>query len=252
MKKLNAVFYAFAVVLLWGPFLGILNKGMRPDALLALTQDADLLASFFQSFTLALAAASLATLSGTLVAFALPRMPRLGQRLTATGLAFPMALPEIALALALMVWFLKLGWPFGWGTLIAGHFAFTFSYACLVMKVGVETIDHSLSEAARDLGARGFRVFRHALWPQILPSVLASFLMCFSLSLDDFLVSFFVKGLDTTPLPIRIYSMMRVRPTPALYSLSLLLFGLSLGAVLGIQLWAARASSSSSSRRSSL
>lgn len=246
MKRFNAVVFALVALLLWGPFAGILAKGLRPTAILALANDADLLVSFAQSFALALVTALLATVTGTLVAFALPGLPSLGRRLTGAGLAFPLVLPEIALALALMVWFLKLGWPFGWGTLLAGHFAFSFSYACLVMKASVETVDPSLAEAARDLGARGVRVFRHALWPQIKPGAIASLLTCFALSLDDFLVSFFTKGLDTVPLPIRIYSTMRVRPTPALYALSVLLFGLSLSAVLLMQIWNVRATSKSS------
>ena len=105
------------------------------------------------------------------------------------------------------------------------------------MKTRVEALDNALVDAAKDLGASRFHVLRHAIIPQVAPGLLASFLTCFSLSLDDFLISFFVKGLSQMTLPIQVYSMMKTRIGPEIYALSLILFCISLFAVLISQLW---------------
>ena len=87
------------------------------------------------------------------------------------------------------------------------------------------------------LGAGPWAQFRHALWPQLAPGVLASLVTCFSLSLDDFLITFFVKGFDQMTLPVQIFSMLRLRVAPEVYSLSFLLFCISTTVVLLSQLW---------------
>ncbi len=196
----------------------------------------DILQATLHSTLLALLSALLATLSGTLTAFALPALPSWKKRLVDTGLIFPMVLPEIAIGLSYLVCFIKLQWPLGWSSLLAAHFGFSFAYATLVMKTRVESLDHSLVDAARDLGARRLSQFRHALFPQLVPGILASLVTCFSLSFDDFLISFFTKGLDQMTLPIQIYSMMKIRMKEEIYALSLVLFCISMGLVLVSQL----------------
>ncbi|MGZ3672425.1 MAG: ABC transporter permease, partial [Bdellovibrionota bacterium] len=128
----------------------------------------------------------------------------------------------------------------GWGTLLLSHFAFTYCFVVLVLKTSVARLDHSLSDAARDLGAGSVQVFRHAVLPQLLPGIVAGAMMAFSLSLDDFLITFFVKGIDQITLPIKVYSMMHLRIGPEIYALSVVLFAISLVSVLLTQLWYVR------------
>lgn len=243
MRRLAAI-TAACLLFLWAPIAIVAWKGFSVEAFQRLWERPDVLEALLNSLILATVSGIGATLLGTFTAFALPRMPRLARTLTQGGLLFPMLLPEIAFGLAAMTWFIRMGLPLGWGTLAWSHVAFSFSYATLIMKSHVETVDPGLLDAARDLGASRWSVFRHGLLPQILPGIVASFVTSFSLSLDDFLISFFVKGMDQMTLPIQIYGMMKVRIGSEIYALSLLLFCISLAAVLVSQLWLAKKSSS--------
>jgi len=236
MKLLTAI-AAIIILFLWSPLVWVASKGLSIEAFSNLAARPDILMSLLQSVLLGIACAFLATLAGTFTAFALPAMPAFRRKLVNAGLVFPMILPEIAMGLCFLVWFIKIGWPLGWSSLVASHVAFSFSYATLIMKTRVETLDRSLMDAAGDLGAGRLSVLRHALLPQLVPGLVASFVTCFSLSLDDFLISFFVKGIDQMTLPIQIYSMLKVKIGPEIYALSLILFCISLTGVLLSQLW---------------
>jgi len=225
---------------LWAPISLILVKGLTPGALARLMDRSDLIEGLWHSLVLAVVSSIGACALGTATAFALPRMPTLARRLTETGLVFPMLLPEIAFGLALMTWFLNIGLTLGWGSLALGHIAFCYPYATLVMKAQVESIDRATLEAARDLGAGRWMTFRHGLLPQILPGLAAAFLTSFSLSLDDFLISFFVKGIDQTTLPIQLYGMMKLGLAPEAYAITVPLLCVSFAAVLASQIWLAR------------
>jgi spermidine/putrescine transport system permease protein len=222
---------------LWTPLAFVLAKGLSTEAFQRLFQNEEILIAFRNSIFLALISSALAVLAGALTAAALPRVPAIGKRLMGTGLIFPMLLPEISLALSLMVWFVKIGIPLGWTSLALGHFAYLFPFATLVLKGHFETLDHSLLDAVRDLGGKGWELLRHGILPQIFPGLVAAFSTCFLLSLDDFLISFFVKGVDQITLPIKIFSMIRMNVGPEIYALSLLLFCLSVLAVLVSQIW---------------
>jgi spermidine/putrescine transport system permease protein len=230
------VCFSFVILLLWGPLLITLQKGMSFEGVERLLANHDLIHSLNQSLFLASVSALIATLAGTLTAFALPKLNMAWKARIETLLFLPLLMPEISLGLALLVWFVKLGVPFGWTTLILGHIGFCFTYATLVMKANIETLDTHLIDAARDLGATKRHVLRHALWPQLLPGWIASFAVCFSLSLDDFLISFFIKGMDQVTLPIKVFSMLRLSVGIEIYTLSLFLCGVSVLAVLISQL----------------
>ena len=160
------------------------------------------------------------------------------------SLLLPLVLPEIAFGLAYLVCYRTAGIPLGWTTLLLSHFAFTFCYVVLVLKNGVARLDPSLADAARDLGAGPFTVFRHAILPQLVPSLVAGAMMAFSLSLDDFLISFFVKGVDQLTLPVKVFSMMRLGIGPEIYALSVVLFGFSFLSVIITQVWLYRSQKS--------
>ena len=247
MRSLGFV-AGIVLLFLLSPLVWVVSKGAHIDAIRSLADRADVLSALGQSLSLAVASAAVSTFFGTLTAFALPSLGPWSKKFVRTGLVFPMVLPEIAVALSFLVWFVKLGIPRGWGTLISSHVAFSLSYATLVMKSRVETLDKSLVDAARDLGASRFETFRHGILPQLVPGLAASFVTCFSLSLDDYLISSFVKGLDQMTLPIQIYSMIRVRLGDEIYALSLLLFCISVAVVLLSQLWLTSKNKSVSSR----
>jgi spermidine/putrescine transport system permease protein len=235
VKRLSAVF-ALVVIFLWLPLALTLRKGFSVQGMERLFANHDLLSSLNQSLLLAAVSALVATIMGTLTAFALPRLSPAWRRRFETTLLLPLLLPEIALGLALLVWFVKIGVNFGWGTLVAGHVGFCFTYSTLVMKANIESLDKSLIDAARDLGASTRSVLRHALLPQLIPGLVASLATSFALSLDDFLISFFIKGMDQVTLPIKIFSMLRLSVGVEIYTLSLFLCGISILGVLVSQL----------------
>lgn len=237
MRKLGAFAALLFVVFLWSPLLVLVAKGASPEAFARLWERGDLWSALGQSLLLGVLSATVATLVGTFTALALPHLSKSVRGVANAGLLFPMVLPEIALGLALLVWFNRLGWPLGWATLIVSHAVFSLGFATFVMQGRVAQMDHHIFEAARDLGAGRVSLLRHAWWPQLKPGLVAAWLTAFALSMDSFLLSFFVKGLDQSLLPVQLFSMLRLKIGPEVYALSLLLFCASAGAVLISQLW---------------
>jgi spermidine/putrescine transport system permease protein len=228
---------------LWAPLLMVIWKGASATAFQLLFANTEILFAFRNSLFLAAGTALLATLLGLSTAFVLPLLPPAARRWVLGSLLLPLVLPEIAFGISYLAWFRSVNVSLGWTTLLLSHFAFTFSYVVLILKSGVSGLDSSLTDAARDLGASPLKVFRHGILPQLLPSLAAGAMMAFSLSLDDFLITFFVKGIDQMTLPIKLYSMMRLRLGQEIYALSVVLFGFSLISVIITQLWLNRSRS---------
>lgn len=220
------------LVFLWSPMILIVNKGLSIHAIEALWARADIWRAFSNSLVLGLGASLVATLMGTFTAFSMSFSSAKVRLMTLRGLSFPMLLPEISLGLAQMAWFMSLGLSLGWTTLFLGHFVFLFAYATWIMKLRVDALDWSLVDAAHDLGASDWQTFKTAILPQLVPALGASVFTCFALSLDDFLISFFVKGMSQITLPIQIYGMLKLRIQPEIYALSLFLFCISLSGIL--------------------
>jgi spermidine/putrescine transport system permease protein len=239
MRWLKAYFW-LVLAFLWSPLLVVILKGSRLDAFVKLWRNTEVMLAFRDSLLLAAATAVISSILGLATAFALPAFPPRARALFAGSLLLPLVLPEIAFGIAYLVWYQQLGLSPGWGTLLLSHFAFTFCFVVLVLKTSVARIDPSLSEAALDLGAGPVQVFRHAILPQLIPGIAAGAMMAFSLSLDDFLITFFVKGIDQLTLPIKIYSMLHLRLGVEIYALSVVLFAISLLSVILSQLWYAR------------
>ncbi|HVJ66228.1 MAG TPA: ABC transporter permease [Bdellovibrionota bacterium] len=226
-------FIAFlTLVFLWSPMILIVNKGFSWTAVEALLRRDDIWHAFSNSLVLGLGASVTATVMGTFTAFSMSFSSSKTRVRMLRGLSFPMLLPEISLGLAQMAWFMSVGLSLGWTTLFFGHFVFLFSYATWIMKLRVDSLDWSLVDAARDLGASDMETFKSALLPQLMPAFGASVFTCFALSLDDFLISFFVKGMNQTTLPIQVYGMLKLRIQPEIYALSLFLFCISLAGIL--------------------
>lgn len=247
MKMLLA-FCLLVLAFLWLPLIGLVSHGWQVSAFLQLLNNAEVIGALVQSIALGLATAMISTFVATLTAFAVPSLGRWGKAMVVIGTALPMVLPEIAFGLAYLVWFTELGILLGWPTLVASHVAFTLCYAILVMKTSVEKIDWQYWEAAQDLGASRVASLRHGVLPQLWPGLLASATLSFALSLDDFLITYFVKGIDQTTLPIKVYSMMRLKVGEEIYALSIVLFLISSFAVVVAQIWYLRSQNSRSAR----
>lgn len=190
--------------------------------------------------TLLLAASStaLSTVLGTALGLGLARH-RIGESpFVQRSLYLPVFIPDIVLAVALVLFFglvrSATGWfELGMTTMVLAHVTFQIPFVAIVVKARLAGLDPSLEEAARDLGATPGQVFRHVTLPLMMPGVLAGALLAFTLSLDDFVVSFFTSGPGSTTLPILIYSSVKRGITPDINALStLLVLAAAVGTVL--------------------
>ena len=182
------------------------------------------------SLKIAAMAASLATTLGTLAALCLVRFgPFRGRALFSGLVAAPLVMPEVITGLSLLLMFVALerafGWPAGRGTMtiVIGHATFAMAYVTVVVQARLVGMDPSLDEAALDLGARPAKVFLVITLPLISPALIAGWLLAFTLSLDDLVVSSFVSGPGATTLPMVIYSKVRLGLSPEINALGTLL-----------------------------
>lgn len=174
------------------------------------------------------------TIIGTMAALALQRYDFFGKNVSETALYFPIVTPEIVMGIGILVFFSAVfGWintalaltssqrlTMGLGTVIVSHIAFSIPFVTLVVRARLHGFDDRLEEAAMDLGADEFTTFRKITLPLIAPGVLASAMLAFTLSLDDFIITFFTTGPGATTLPIYVYGLLRRIVTPELNALS--------------------------------
>lgn len=195
-----------------------------------------MLDAFWHSIVLGLVAATISTLIGTLTALALHRYKFRGKGLL-NGLLFVLMMsPEIVLAISLLALFLLIGLQLGFVSLLLAHITFCLPFVVITVFARLSSLDERLLEAARDLGANESTMVRTVLIPVILPAVMAGWLLAFTLSLDDVVVSTFVTGPSYEILPLRIYSMVRVGLKPEVNAIGTLLLVASLVLVIISQL----------------
>ncbi len=193
-----------------------------------LADDPALIEATLNSLTVAILAATLATLIGSLGAVGL-RLYRLPGRGFVQGLLLVTLMsPDIVLGVSLLVLFIAVRLPLGFASLLLAHITFCLPFVTLTVLSRLKDFDRRLLEAARDLGASEAQALRHVVLPLALPAIVAGWLLSFTLSLDDVVVSFFVTGPDFDVLPLRIYSMVRMGVKPEVNALATLLFCLSL------------------------
>lgn len=137
----------------------------------------------------------------------------------------PVMIPEIILGIAFLALFSALGLPFGRLTLVLSHVTFCVPYIYITVKGRLQSLDPGLEEAARDLGASPLSVIRTITLPLALPAVLSGCLLAFAMSMDDFVISFFVNGPETTTLPLKIYSSVKVGVPPHVNALCTVMLG---------------------------
>ena len=190
------------------------------------------------SLAIALVAAAVATVLGTMAGIAMHRFrPRLLPFLVFT----PVAMPEILLGVSLLIFFLNalrpalaiagLGFDLGLVTVVIAHITFCVGFVAVIVRARLAGMDESIFEAARDLGATPWQTFRLITLPLILPGIVAGALMAFTLSIDDFVITFFTSGVGTKTLPLEIYTMIKVAVTPEVNAVSTLLMLLTLAMI---------------------
>ena len=194
----------------------------------ALFNNRAMVQAMWNSLWLALSAATVSTMIGALTALALHRYRFRGKKLLNGMLFIVMMSPEIVLAISLLALFLLVGLKLGYVSLLLAHVTFWLPFVVITVMARLSGFDERLPEAARDLGASDFTMTRTVLIPVIMPALVAGWLLGFTLSLDDVVVSTFVSGPSYEILPLRIYSMVRVGLKPEVNALGTLLLVFSL------------------------
>ena len=180
------------------------------------------------SLEIALIASLIATGLGTLIALALVRYSFRGRGTTNLVIFLPLATPEIVLGASLLTMFLSFSSVFqlGFWTILIAHVMFCVSFAVVTVKARLIGFDRHLEEAAMDLGANEWTTFRKVTLPLIAPAILASLLLCFAISVDDFVVTYFVAGTSTT-FPIFVWGAARVATPPQINVIGTAIFGIA-------------------------
>lgn len=188
----------------------------------------DKIAAAWNTLELGLASTIVSTLLGTGLGYGMSRYRFPGKRVFAWLMYIPVVIPDIVMAIAMLMFYAlvrdALGiFELGMTTMILAHVTFQIPFVAIVVRSRLVGMDPALEEAAHDLGASSFQTFRHVTLPLILPGVVAGGMLAFTLSLDDFVVSFFTTGPGATTLPILIYSSVKRGITPDINALSSLI-----------------------------
>jgi spermidine/putrescine transport system permease protein len=192
--------------------------------------NASLIEAFVNSLTIAAVSTVLSLILGALAALALWRFRFPGKTGFDGALALPIVAPEICLGVAMLVFFAKvlpwpqdLPWPLNLGAIIIAHVSFCFPFVAVVVRGRLASFNRELEEAARDLGASEWRTLKDVILPHMAPSLVAGAFLAFTLSLDDFVITFFTSGPDTVTFPVKVYSMVRFSVTPEVNAASTIL-----------------------------
>lgn len=202
----------------------------------SLVQNTELQMVALNSLLVGILAATGATSIGTLAAVNLYRYQFFGKKLI-HGLIFILIIsPDIVIGISLLILFSTLKMPLGFWTLLLSHITFCIPFVTVTVYSRLTGQDKNLFEAAKDLGATEGTIFRRILIPLLWPAICAGWLLSFTLSLDDVIISFFVTGPEFDILPLKIFSMVRVGIKPEINALCSVMFGLTLAIVLIYQL----------------
>ena len=193
-----------------------------------LFQDEEILSAFSTTLTVSVLAALIATVLGTAAAIGFHAMKRRLRHLLMTINNIPMTNADIITGVSLMLLFVftgnLLGFSLGFGTLLVAHITFNIPYVVLAVLPKLRQLNPNLGEAAMDLGATPWQAFWKVLMPELRPGILNGLLIAFTLSIDDFVISYFTAGSEVATLAMQIYAMTRKRISPEVNALSTILF----------------------------
>lgn len=203
--------------------------------------DGQVISALWNSLFVAIVSTILSTIIGTLAAMAMERYRFRGQLVMDAVLYLPIIIPDIAMAIMLLLFFnisgigfepwklnvfgIRFSVPF---SVIIGHVAFNISFVAVVVRARLAQMDRTLEEAANDLYANNWRTFIRVTLPMMMPGVLGGALLAFTLSLDDFVITFFTSGAGFNTLPVRVYGMIKKGVTPKINAVSSLMLVFSL------------------------
>lgn len=240
MKKLGKIYLAIVLLFLYVPIFVLIVfsfnesksssvfSGFTLDWYKRLFNNRIIISSLVNTIIIAVAASIISTILGTLAAIGINSMRRVPRTVVMNVTNMPIINPEIVTGVSLMLLFsffaARMTLEFGFVTLLIAHITFDVPYVILSVMPKFRQMDPHLYEAAQDLGCSPFRAFRKVVLPEIMPGVVSGFLMSFTYSLDDFVISYFTTGSTSQTLPITIYSMTRRKVSPEINALSTLIF----------------------------
>ena len=188
-----------------------------------------LIEAFTNSLSIAFFSTVISTILGTMVAIMLWRFRFPFKGPYEGAMALPIVIPEICMGVAMLAFFARVGWPTGlpWplnlSAITIAHISFSFPFVAVIVRARVVNFNRELEEAGKDLGASEWEIFRDILLPFLRPGIVAGALLAFTLSLDDFVITFFTSGPDTITFPVKVYSMVRFSVTPEVNAASTVL-----------------------------
>ena len=243
MKRASKIYTALIMIFLFAPMVILLVFSFNEAKSLSvfsgfslkwyreLFRDDETLKAVVNTLVLAVLAALISTVMGTAAAVGINKLRNKVLRTAMDSVTnIPMINPDIITGISLMLMFVFVGRLFGaatslnFGTMLIAHITFCLPYVILQVLPKLQQMDKALPEAAMDLGCTPLRAFFKAELPEILPGVITGMIMAFTLSLDDFVISYFTSGNGFQTLPIRIYNMTKKTVTPKMYALATIIF----------------------------
>lgn len=236
IRAMQKIIMGLVFVFLYAPILVLIifsfNSGTSQTAFTGfslrwyseLFSDTSIMTALRNTLIVAVISSVVSTVIGTMAAIGIFGMGKKTRSLVMNITYLPILNPDIITAVSLMLVFTMLSLPFGLLTLCIAHITFNIPYVILSVMPRLRQMNISVYEAALDLGARPGRALRQVVLPQIMPGVITGLLLAFTLSIDDFIISYFTRGSGAQTLPIVIYSMTRRKVTPKINALSTLMF----------------------------
>lgn len=240
MKKLSKVYLGLVLMFLYVPIFVLIvfsfnttksrsvMSGFTFDWYIKLFKNEMIISSLINTLIVAVIASIAATILGTAAAVGINSMKKLPRTIVLNITNFPVINPEIVTGVSLMLLFVffaaRMNLEFGFATLVIAHITFDVPYVILNVMPKFRQMDPFLYEAAQDLGCGPVRAFFKVVLPEIMPGVVSGFLMAFTFSLDDFIISYFTCGSGMQTLPVTIYSMTRRKVSPEINALSTIIF----------------------------
>lgn len=235
-KSLQKLYVAMIIIFLYAPILVLVvlsfNKsksrarwgGFTLEWYQKLLTNENIMRALYNTLLIALISAFCAAILGTILALGLDKMRSLPRSIISGLINIPMLNAEIVTGISLLLFFIVIRFELGFSSVLIGHITFNIPYVLLNVSPRLKQLNHSTYEAARDLGAKPLYAFYKVVMPEIFPGILSGFLLSVTLSVDDFIISYFTKGSDIQTLSTLIYSMQKKGISPEIYALSAMLF----------------------------
>lgn len=239
LSKINLVALTFGFAFLYIPILILVFFSFNESRLVnvwggfslkwygELFQNEDLLQAAWISLLLAASASTLSVVLGTVAGFVMARFTSFRGRTLFSGMIYaPLVMPEVITGLSLLLLFVAIDWGRGLGTMIIAHTSFCMSYVAVVVQSRLVSFDRSIEEAAQDLGATPFKTFFVITLPVIAPALVSGWLLSFTLSLDNVVITSFTSGPGWDTLPVKIFSAVKLGVKPEINALSTIMIGI--------------------------